>query len=329
MGSQGTNEWKQIKEVSKTGLGIKFTSILVRIFPHNVLIFFTRIVAFFYFVCCRQARKASIEYQKALLDYCKNKTKNGNPLKPNFKKISSYKHILSFAMCIVEKIEGWSGLSTDAKMTFNNDDVEKFRDCVRNRQGCMLLCSHLGNVELVRSIITIGDNDLHSGIPMAVIMDQKVTENFNKTIAKLNHKAVINVISSDNIGLDTISVLQETIDNGGLVIIAADRISANNPDRFLSTKFLGKDAKFPYGPFLISALLKAPVFYMFSLRKNQLGYDSIYSINIKKADVDFNVSRKERDCKIKELFLDYANTLEQFCILNPYQWYNFYNFWGN
>ena len=207
-------------------------------------------------------------------------------------------------------------------------DNDTVRNLLRAKKGCMLICSHLGNIELFRSIFSYGSDDFDHIIPVTIIMDQKVTRNFNSMIGELNSRAKLNVICPDDISMATMTQLQDTIEEGGLVVISADRVPAHNTQRSLQISFLGKNARLPYGPFLIAALLNCPTYFIFSMRKYQSGFNPTYIVNLLKSETNFEGGRKEREEKILELAAQYTKLMEHFIILYPYQWYNFFNFWS-
>ena len=53
-----------------------------------------------------------------------------------------------------------------------------------------------------------------------------------------------------------------------------------------------------------------------------------YNIHIEKSKVDFDCPRSEREARINECCGEYVERLEKMCLMYPYQWYNFFNFWG-
>ena len=322
-------EWNEVKEISKSGRSIRFTAFLVKILPHPILIALTKVVTLFYFFATKDARKCSRAYQNTLInfsknlpDYLKDTDISKVPRRPD-----TYRHIASFATCLVEKIEGWSGKSGMKNIEFAGDN-DTVRNLLRAKKGCMLICSHLGNIELFRSIFSYGSDDFDRIIPVTIIMDQKVTRNFNSMIGELNSRAKLNVICPDDISMATMTQLQDTIEEGGLVVISADRIPAHNTQRSLQISFLGKNARLPYGPFLIAALLNCPTYFIFSMRKYQSGFNPTYIVNLLKSETNFEGGRKEREEKILELAGQYTKLMEHFIILYPYQWYNFFNFWS-
>jgi predicted LPLAT superfamily acyltransferase len=134
-------------------------------------------------------------------------------------------------------------------------------------------------------------------------------------------------LSVDEIGPDTVILLQERLAAGELVAVAGDRTSANTRDRYLRLPFLGEEASFPYGPFLMAAILGAPVYLVFALRQRDISFSSIYDMHIHRCDFSFDCPRREREGRIKELAGLFAEKLECYCKQHPYQWYNFYDFW--
>ena len=124
--------------------------------------------------------------------------------------------------------------------------------------------------------------------------------------------------------LDDVSL---SIESGEMVVIAGDRVSAHT-DRNIDVPFLGKNAHFPYGVFLLIALLNAPTYFVTGLRRKDFCINPKYDMFVKKNQISFDCTRKEREEKIKQTVEDFVRNLEDLCKLHPYQWYNFYDFWN-
>ena len=62
-------------------------------------------------------------------------------------------------------------------------------------------------------------------------------------------------------------MLHDKIEQGELVIMAADRIPIGNSNRVSKAPFLGKEALFPQGPFILAGLLRCPVFTFLCLKR--------------------------------------------------------------
>ena len=310
--------WTDEAEVIKTNKPLKLVLVLLKYIPgfvYRALIF---PVTVFYYIFAKSARKAAVQYQKQLRLF------TGRKIPP---RISSYRQIVSFAFCIIEKMEGWLGKVKFDRIQYHNDDIDDILNLLRSGKGALLITSHLGNMELLRSLADYNQQLVGRDVPVYVVMDMQINSNFTETLKSVNPKFSFNVISSNEIGPDSIVTLMDAIDNGALVVIAGDRTSAHVKEKNLIISFLGKDAKFPYGVFLIPALMKAPLYFMFGLRDKLSLFSSKQNVYIEKCHTDFNCPRGEREERIIQCCGEYVARLEKFCILYPYQWYNFFNFW--
>jgi predicted LPLAT superfamily acyltransferase len=236
-------------------------------------------------------------------------------------KISPYLHILSFSFALIEKIEAWGGRVRLERIHFQDDDVVDLVARLKRREGALLLCSHLGNVELLRALATFNQTSV------TIIVDFSVTAAFNRMLNELEPRAMVRLISVNDIGPETVSLLQERLTAGELVGIACDRTSLQTRHQCLSLNFLGTAAPFPYGPFFLAALLNVPVYALFAPRQKDIMLSAHYVMHVHKSPLSFDCSRKERNVRIIELARFFVAHLEYYCKQHPLQWYNFYDFW--
>lgn len=312
--------WSKEKEAIKTNRPLLLVFKLLKKVPFSVVALLIYPLGFFYTVFSRRARTQSLGFQKQMKEY----TKGQFP-----KKLNAMKQIRSFSLCILEKMAGWVGKIPGSSVDFVED--EDFDDLIKNLKsgkGGIFIFSHLGNMELMRSLSQY-DNGLENvNTKITAIMEMKATEVFNETIKQINPNSYMNVINSADIGPETICLLQDRIDEGGIIVIAGDRTSANTRSRYIKKSFLGKEAAFPYGSFLLCSLLDAPVYFMFALRSKVTTLHPRNKVQIIKAKTDFtDCPRKERDSRVEALCQEFVSHLETKAIENPFQWYNFYNFW--
>lgn len=314
--------WADAKEVIKTNKPLKFLLLLLKYTPGWMVRSFVFPVSIFYCIFSKNARLTAIEYQKQLREFSKTQSDKAVP-----RKISAYKQIASFAFCIVEKMEGWLGKVKFDRIQYQNDDIDDILSLLKTGKGALLITSHLGNMELLRSLSEYNEQLVGRDVPVYVVMDMKINTNFSETLKSVNPKFSINVINSVDIGPDSMVILMDAIENGALVVIAGDRTSAKERDQIIKVDFLGREASFPYGVFLIPFLLKAPVYYMFGMRTRMSLSSPKQNVYIEKSKINFECSRSERAEMIKKCCAEFVGKLEKFCILYPFQWYNFFNFW--
>ncbi|MBP5519705.1 MAG: hypothetical protein J6X84_03895 [Treponema sp.] len=311
--------WADEAEAIKTNKPLKFVLILFKIMPTFLIHALSIPVAFFFFIFSSHARRAARSYQKQLRKFTGGKIPS---------KISGYTQIINFTLCVLEKMEGWLGKVRFDRINYQKDDVSEVIDLLRQGKGVLLITSHLGNMELLRSLQNYNTELCGREVPVVIIMDMNVSEQFTKTMKEINPDYSMNVVDASNVGPDSMIYISEQAEKGALIVVAGDRTSAQNRQKIIRKSFLGKEASFPYGVFLLTSLLKLPTFYMFGMRSRLSIFSPKYNVHIEKSLIDFNGPRSEREARISECCGEYAKKLEKFCLMYPYQWYNFFNFWA-
>jgi predicted LPLAT superfamily acyltransferase len=311
--------WSEHKEQAVGYWQVRFLLCLFRLLPVHVLRFLAFPVGFFYYVFSKKGRDESRRYLKKAAAV---KTKDKRTPR------SSLRHILAFSITLVEKVESWGGKFFLDQVHFREDDIRDLKNRLERGEGAFLICSHLGNAELLRALAGFNRTGVSREIPVTSVVEGSVTAYFNRMLRDLNPQSVLRTIDAQDFGPDTAVLLQDRLAEGELVVIAGDRTSINTRNKYFLFPFLGEDAPFAYGPFFLAALLKVPVYFVFALRRKDLSLKSEYDMMVRKSSVSFDCSRKERGDRIRELARSFAASLEEYCKQYPYQWYNFYDFWA-
>ncbi len=273
----------------------------------------------FYFIFDKRARCEVIRYQKKLKE-----------IDPSFK-IKPLKQFASFAVTLGEKIDCWTNSKNPIpfeNICLRDDDVQELISQLNEKRGAFIFISHLGNFEILRSLATAHKMGVQNEVALTVISDNEISSNFSKVLQQISPQFFENTVDINEITPATMEKFMDTISRGGLVVCAGDRISKNASQRILSQNFLGKPAPFSYGAFFLALLLDAPIYFIFGFKKTNLFFSRKFEMYVKKARTEISSSRKKRDESIKNLCAEYARTLEEFCKIYPYQWYNFFDFWA-
>lgn len=313
--------WSEEKEQVRTSFPILLMLKLIQILPCWTVNMIAFPVALFYFAFSRRARIHVLHFQRQLREF----THGAVP-----KKISIYRTILSFSICLIERVSGWLGKAGEDSILFSDDDIEDYWNSLKAGKGAFLIGSHLGNIDLLRSLAVCSKAGLKKEIPVTAIMEIKSGERFNATLKKVNPSYELTVIDPEDIGPETIPVFQEKIQRGEIIVATGDRTSISARNRFIRNSFLGKEAEFPYGVFLIASLLQIrELYFVFGLREKTAMLNPKNRVHIHKAKTVFqDCGRTERKQKIRELCGEFAELLEKYCKEKPYQWYNFFDFWA-
>lgn len=311
-------QWFAKKEAAHSMFPYLLTSWCLKHFPKFLTNFIVWCASLFYFIFDRRARSAAIQFQKNLKEF-----------DPNVK-MRPLRQLVSFALNLVEKIDCWT--NSKSPVPFENiclhDDVHELISQLNEKRGAFIFISHFGNFEILRSLATAHKMGVQNEVALTVIYDKNASSEFSKVIEHIAPHFFENTVDINEITPATMEQFMDTISRGGLVVCAGDRISKNSSQRILSQDFLGKPAPFSYGAFFLALLLNAPVYFIFGFKKTNLFFSNKFEMYAKKARTEISVSRKKRDESIQNLCAEYARTLEEFCKLYPYQWYNFFDFWA-
>ncbi len=177
--------------------------------------------------------------------------------------------------------------------------------------------AHLGSIELCR---LLAEGEVQQ--KMTVLVFNEHAANFNNTLKKINPAFEQNILHVDQLGPQTAILLKEKIDAGELIIILGDRTAVNSDKRISYVRFLGELAPFPQGPFILASLLSCPVYLMLCLAE-----PSGYKVYFEKFSDALTFNRKQRERELTEVIQRYAERLEYYCLQQPLQWFNFFDFW--
>jgi len=189
-------------------------------------------------------------------------------------------------------------------------------DYIEQKQGLLLLGSHLGCFEIARSV---GLN-ARKPAPIKALMYTHISGVMNKVIDDLNGNIQDTIIEAQDI--DSLLQVQHALEKGYIVGILGDRVISEHRAQALS--FLEKTAYFPEQPFLISYLCQKPVLLFFSVyvggNRYEVFLESLMITN------DCHTLTKEE--YVKKGLENYIARLEYYTKKFPYNWFNFFDFWA-
>jgi predicted LPLAT superfamily acyltransferase len=105
----------------------------------------------------------------------------------------------------------------------------------------------------------------------------------------------------------------------------SDRIEPVSGRRTCFVPLLGAPVELPQAPFLLAHLLGCPVVLMLGLRTGPRRYEIFAEMLAERV----TLPRAERERAVEEWVRAYAARLEHHCLEAPFQWFNFYDYWGD
>lgn len=298
--------WSDIEETTSV-LGMRFMFLVYRLLGRFVFSVFLFPVIAYYYITQPAARLASKEFLLRI-----------QKLEEKYQKDSlnrlSYKHFLQFGNSMLDKLAVWAGKVDLAKVSYSGR--EEFIRTVGKGKGALVIASHLGNQEISRVMA-----DSHKQVKLNILVHTKHAQKFNKLLQDIDKTSSLNLIQVTEVSPSTAIMLNDKINAGEVIVIAGDRAPIGG-GRQSSVDFLGDDAVFPQGPYILASIFKCPVFLLFCVNEG-----SGYKIFIEHfADV-ISFSRKQRDKALSEWAQKFSARLGFYARRYPLQWYNFFDFW--
>jgi predicted LPLAT superfamily acyltransferase len=297
-------DWLTAKERGGV-LAIRFTVFLTTFLGRRIGRFIALFVAFYYTLTAPGAR-AGLRTFYAHLG------------RPHVSFVQLYRHMLRFVRCTLDAFFLVSGKTAPFRVTRTGH--EHLASLVAEKRGAILLGAHVGSFYAMRV------QSAQERLPLYALMYTANARMLNDALAKLDPESAARVLELDPAGgLDSMLKVKELLEQGALIAILGDRIPANaSPDRIVRAPFLGQDAAFPAGPFLLAATLRCPVYLTFGISRDPDTYD-LYCEPFAERIV---LPRGDRRGALAEHIARYAQRLEHHVRAAPENWFNFYDFWS-
>jgi predicted LPLAT superfamily acyltransferase len=223
-----------------------------------------------------------------------------------------FRHFHCFAATILDRIYLLRGEFEHFDVTLHEKEI--LLEKIESGRGCILLGSHLGSFEVLRTLGVTQQN-----FPLKVLMDTTHNQNITRFLDSLNQRIASTVIVPDR--PDTLLRVKESLDAGFLIGMLGDRVSSG--DKTTQCQFLDAPASFPAGPILLAAIMHCPVILFFGLYRGGKRYE-IYFEHFAE---EITLRRDRRMEDVQHWMQRYAERLEYYARLAPYNWFNFYSLW--
>jgi predicted LPLAT superfamily acyltransferase len=258
------------------------------------------VVGAYYFVFAPAARRAMLNYLRRVL---------GRRARAR----DRMRLIMNFATIIHDRLYILAGRDELFDITLQGEDVVR---AATRGGGALLMGAHVGNFEVLRLI-----GQRKSGLDVTVAMYEDNARKLNALLQAVRAQQPLEIVAVGR--LDSMLRLHECLERGRLVGVLADRLFGAEPS--LPVAFMGASAHFPINPMRLAALLRCRVIFMLGLFRGGNHYHVVFE-----PLADFStVQPAQRAAAIEAGVHRYASLLEQHCRADPYNWFNFFDFWAD
>ena len=297
-------KWYEVKEQAAGHTRLMLLWYIYKIAGRKPVQFIVFFVTLFAFLGAPEIRKCSQKFQKIA-------SGNGSI-------IQAFKHFLNYSYSLIDTMEIYTDNFGIKNIYFDNENDKQilYKDFFA-KKGVCFLCSHLGNINAMRTFFKSGTEIDWLKVNMFLETNQcKIFKNF---LSEITPEDPTNVYPVENIDLTTSMDIKERLNNGEIMFIAGDRTSAHNSDTVFTSSFLEHEAEFPVGAFRFALMMDVPVYFIACTKEK----NGKYAIRLQK--FEFEGSRR---AKLTELQNQYVKFLEDLTKKYPLQFYQFYDFLG-
>jgi predicted LPLAT superfamily acyltransferase len=227
------------------------------------------------------------------------------------------RHVRHFADVLLDKALVWTGgLELDE---IRREVDPHFDLAVDANRGGVLVVAHFGNLEVLRRL-----GERAKQLRLHILVHTRHAERFNRMMTRVNPQSAERLLQVTEVDTATIAHLAARVELGDFVVIAADRVPVTS-ERTLEVPFLGADAAFPIGPWVLAAALGCPVYWLACYQRP--ADSGRYTLVCELMRERIVLPRKTRDAALRDVIGEYVRYLERACREAPLAWFNFFPFW--
>jgi predicted LPLAT superfamily acyltransferase len=304
-------DWSQIAERGSV-LGLRALLACYRLFGRPLSLVLVHVIVLYYFLVLGRARRAS----RAYLERIASRPAGREAMGRKAGLVASFLHFRAFALSIFDRITIWFG--GDDGLRFQVVGGECYDRMLAPDRGGIVVGSHLGSFDALRALSHRDER------VVSVVMFTRHAPRITAFFQELSPSSRLRVIQAEADPVEAVLQIRACVSRGELVAILGDRVEPGNRNRTREVPFLGSRVAFPTAPYLLADLLDCPLYFMVALRDRRGLYRVFAELIAEKADL----GRKSRDENLEKLVATYAGRLEHYCDVAPYEWFNFFDFWG-
>lgn len=279
--------------------GYRFFVFIIKVFGVRTSYFFCFWVAGYFILFAKKQRQGLMSFYQTGLNYSKRKSYR-----------TAASNFYQFGQIIIDRV----ALKTFRKKiythSFNNEKV--LREMHENGKGGFLISGHVGNWEnagnLIGERITTNIN---------VLMLDAEVEKIKQYVDNNTEASKFKLIPLKE-DMSHLILIHQALKRNELIALHADRVMEGA--KTFTFPFLGREAKFPAGPFIMASKFKVPVTFVFAIKRGNTHFEL--------SSTDPIIGTRDEDSP-ERIAKAYVQRLEEMVQQAPKQWFNFYDYYAS
>lgn len=254
----------------------------------------------YFYLLTPDARRASRNYLHRILGH-----------EPTSREV--FRHFYYFASTLLDRAFLLTG--RNRILVINKYGLDGLREVLEKYGVCLFLGAHVGSFELLRY-----GGARRWGMPINVMMYEENARKMKSVMESFRGGVKLNMLPIGD--FSSLMEAQRRMRNGEALAILGDRAIGN--EKMVEVNFLGGRARLPAGPLMAASALKIPVVLVFGLYRG----GNRYEVYFEPFANEIELNRKTRQQDLQKWLQCYADRVEHYCRIDPFNWFNFYNFWS-
>ena len=218
-----------------------------------------------------------------------------------------FRNMYGMGKLVIDRFSAYAG----KRFRMNPDGRELFDQLAARPGAFLMLGSHLGNFEMMGYMLPSPRT-----IKALVYAGETATVMQNRHRMCAASRIEMVPVKDDMSHLYT---LNNALADGEIVSLPADRPFGSR--KVFRLPFLGADASFPQGPFILAVQREVPVIVAFVIKQDM----NAYHLLMRRLEVTQEGTSAQRALALAK---DYVSLLETMARRYPEQWFNFFDFWA-
>ena len=225
-----------------------------------------------------------------------------------------YRHVLCFARVTLDRVfflrKGTGGFQ------IRTTGLEQIHAMLELGRGLLMLGAHYGSYEALRAL-SVHRPDLQ----FRAVIDLGQAPAISELLNSLNPALTATIINSRQPSIAVALAIKDGLDQGAAVTLLADRIRPGG--KSLPAEFLGASALFPCAPWELATALGVPVIVCFGIYEGGNRYHLQFEMLTERV-----VKERDGGLPVAVWIQRFADRLALRVRSEPFNWFNFYDFWS-